>query len=131
MSAAPQTQVDAIVIGAGFAGFYMLKRSLDLGMTVQGFEADGGVGGTWYWNRYPGAHCDLESLNYSYSFSPSLSRSGNQLLRQGAKCRNVEKVLLAILHERRSTSLAGLSPASSLDKQSSTAILIVSFPSLA
>lgn len=43
-------------------------------MTVQGFEAGGGVGGTWYWNRYPGARCDLESLDYSCSFSPELEQ---------------------------------------------------------
>jgi cyclohexanone monooxygenase len=74
MSATPHAQVDAIVIGAGFAGLYMLKRLLDLGMTIQGFEAAGGVGGTWYWNRYPGARCDLESFDYSYSFSPELEQ---------------------------------------------------------
>ena len=62
--------LDAIVIGAGFAGMYMVHRLRELGFTVHGFEAGDGVGGTWYWNRYPGARCDSESMYYSYSFLP-------------------------------------------------------------
>jgi cation diffusion facilitator CzcD-associated flavoprotein CzcO len=65
---------DAIVIGAGFAGLYMLYRLREQGMSVRGFEAGGGVGGTWYWNRYPGARCDSESMYYSYSFLPELEQ---------------------------------------------------------
>ena len=51
---------DAVVVGAGFAGLYMLHRLRGLGLRVRVFEAGGGVGGTWYWNRYPGARCDLD-----------------------------------------------------------------------
>jgi len=66
--------VDAVVVGAGFGGLYMLHRLRDLGLSVQGIEAGEGVGGTWYWNRYPGARCDLPSLAYSYNFSEDLRR---------------------------------------------------------
>ncbi len=69
----PRT-VDAVVVGAGFAGLYMLHRLRQLGLQAQVFEAGDGVGGTWYWNRYPGARCDVESMQYSYSFSPELQQ---------------------------------------------------------
>ena len=59
-----------MIVGAGFAGLYMLHRLRETGFTVRVFEAGSGVGGTWYWNRYPGARCDVESVEYSYSFSP-------------------------------------------------------------
>jgi cation diffusion facilitator CzcD-associated flavoprotein CzcO/acetyl esterase/lipase len=66
---------DVVVVGAGFTGLYAVHKVRDeLGLTVQGFEAGGGVGGTWYWNRYPGARCDFESVHYSYSFSEELQR---------------------------------------------------------
>ena len=61
------TDVDVVVVGAGFAGMYMLHRLRSLGYTAQVFESGTGVGGTWYWNRYPGARCDVESLEYSLS----------------------------------------------------------------
>ena len=64
--------VDVIVIGAGFAGLYAHYKFRRLGLTAFGFEAASDVGGTWYWNRYPGARCDVESLDYAYSFSPEL-----------------------------------------------------------
>lgn len=64
--------VDAVVVGAGFGGLYMIHRLRQAGFTVQGIEAGGDVGGTWYWNRYPGARCDIPSLLYSYTFSPDL-----------------------------------------------------------
>ncbi len=64
--------VDAVVVGAGFGGLYAIKRLRDAGFSVQAFEAGDGVGGTWYWNRYPGARVDLECWDYSYSFSPEL-----------------------------------------------------------
>ncbi len=73
-SAAPR-QVDAIVVGAGFAGLYMLHRLRGLGMSAQVFEAGSEIGGTWFWNRYPGARCDIESLEYSYSFDDDLQQS--------------------------------------------------------
>ena len=65
---------DAVVVGAGFAGLYMLYRLRELGLASRVFEAGDGVGGTWYWNRYPGARCDVESLQYSYSFSEELQQ---------------------------------------------------------
>ena len=60
---------DAIIVGAGFAGLYMLHRLRASGRNARVYEAADDVGGTWYWNRYPGARCDAESLVYSYSFS--------------------------------------------------------------
>ena len=69
--AAP-TLVDAVVIGAGFAGLYAHYKLRGIGCTVFGVEAAPEVGGTWFWNRYPGARCDVESLDYTYSFSPEL-----------------------------------------------------------
>jgi cyclohexanone monooxygenase len=66
--------VDAVVVGAGFAGLYMLYRLRGLGLSARVFEAGKGVGGTWYWNRYPGARCDVESMDYSYSFSDELQQ---------------------------------------------------------
>src|SRR6202140_3471514 len=65
---------DVVIVGAGFAGMYMLHRLRGLGMSARVFEAGGGVGGTWYWNRYPGARCDVESLEYSYQFSDQLQQ---------------------------------------------------------
>jgi cyclohexanone monooxygenase len=70
----PPVKLDAVVIGAGFAGMYMLHRLRGLGLSVRAFEAGDGVGGTWYWNRYPGARCDVESMAYSYSFSKDLEQ---------------------------------------------------------
>ena len=67
-------QFDAVVVGAGFAGMYMLHRLRGQGLTVRVYEQGGGVGGTWYWNRYPGARCDVESMQYSYSFSDELQQ---------------------------------------------------------
>jgi cyclohexanone monooxygenase len=66
--------VDAVVVGAGFAGMYMLHCLRELGLSARVIEAGGGVGGTWYWNRYPGARCDVESMQYSYSFSDELDQ---------------------------------------------------------
>src|ERR1700747_3552747 len=65
---------DAIVIGAGISGLYMLYRLRELGMTARVFEAGTNVGGTWYWNRYPGARFDSESWTYGYSFSKEVMR---------------------------------------------------------
>ena len=67
--------VDAVVIGAGFSGLYMLhKLRDDMGLTVRVFEAGGGVGGTWYWNRYPGARSDSDSYVYGFTFDEDLWR---------------------------------------------------------
>ena len=66
--------VDAVVVGAGFAGLYMLHRLRGMGLSVRVFERGSGVGGTWYWNRYPGARCDTDSVEYSYEFSDELQQ---------------------------------------------------------
>ena len=71
---------DAIIVGAGFAGMYMLHRLRGLGLTARVYEAGKGVGGTWYWNRYPGARCDVESMDYSYSFSDELALGPSRYL---------------------------------------------------
>jgi cyclohexanone monooxygenase len=68
---------DAVVVGAGFAGMYMLHRLRGQGLKVRVYEQGGDVGGTWYWNRYPGARCDVESMQYSYSFSDELQQQWN------------------------------------------------------
>jgi cyclohexanone monooxygenase len=65
---------DVVVVGAGFAGMYMLHRLRGLGFSARVYEQGGDVGGTWYWNRYPGARCDVESMQYSYSFSDELQQ---------------------------------------------------------
>ncbi len=70
--------LDVAIVGAGFSGLYMLQRVRDvLHLETQVFEAGDGVGGTWYWNRYPGARCDSESYYYSYSFSRELEQEWN------------------------------------------------------
>ncbi|MGE0766421.1 MAG: flavin-containing monooxygenase [Hyphomicrobiaceae bacterium] len=65
---------DALIVGAGFAGLYMLHRLRQMGFRARVLEAGHGVGGVWYWNRYPGARCDIESTQYSYQFSPDLEQ---------------------------------------------------------
>jgi cyclohexanone monooxygenase len=65
---------DAVVVGAGASGIYALYRLGELGLTVLAIEAGDEVGGTWYWNRYPGARCDIESMTYSYSWSEELEQ---------------------------------------------------------
>ena len=65
---------DAVVVGAGFAGIYMLHRLKQQGLSVRVYEAGTGVGGTWFWNRYPGARCDIPSMEYSYQFSEELQQ---------------------------------------------------------
>ena len=70
----PTTSYDVIVIGAGISGMYQLHRLRGLGLRVRVFEAGSGVGGTWYWNRYPGARFDSESWTYGYSFSDEILR---------------------------------------------------------
>ncbi len=67
-------EVDVAIVGAGFAGMYLLHRLRGLGISAQIYEAATGVGGTWYWNRYPGARCDVESMQYSFSFSNELQQ---------------------------------------------------------
>ncbi|MGD9659989.1 MAG: flavin-containing monooxygenase [Porticoccaceae bacterium] len=78
MTSAPQTatdspkKLDVLIVGAGFAGMYLVHKFRKLGYSMLAVDAAPEVGGTWYWNRYPGARCDVESLQYSYSFSEEL-----------------------------------------------------------
>lgn len=76
---------DAVVVGAGFAGMYMLHRLREQGLSAQGYERGDGVGGTWYWNRYPGARCDVESMEYSYQFDPILQQEWDWTERYAAQ----------------------------------------------
>ncbi|MEM7123488.1 MAG: NAD(P)/FAD-dependent oxidoreductase [Pseudomonadota bacterium] len=69
-----QGTFDIVIVGAGFGGLYMLHLARKLGLTARVLEAGDGVGGTWYWNRYPGARCDVESMEYSYQFCPDLEQ---------------------------------------------------------
>ena len=68
-------QVDVAVVGAGFAGLYLLHRLRKAGFSAVVLEAAGDVGGTWYWNRYPGARCDIQTIDYSYTFDPELEKA--------------------------------------------------------
>ena len=67
-------QFDVAIVGGGLAGLYAIHRLRGLGLKVRAYEAGSGVGGTWFWNRYPGARCDVESLEYSYSFDAELQQ---------------------------------------------------------
>jgi cyclohexanone monooxygenase len=73
-SGSVDTDFDVLIVGGGIAGLYALHRMRGLGLTARVFEAGSGIGGTWFWNRYPGCRCDVESLEYSYSFSPELEQ---------------------------------------------------------
>ncbi len=70
----PAATVDAVIVGAGFSGLYLLHRCRKAGISTRCFERGDGVGGTWYWNRYPGARCDVESMQYSYGFDNDLQQ---------------------------------------------------------
>lgn len=73
----PPEEVDVLVVGAGFSGLYALYRLRELGRSVHVIETAGDVGGVWYWNRYPGARCDIESIEYCYSFSEEVLQEWN------------------------------------------------------
>ena len=73
-SATSQT-VDVAVVGAGFAGLYLLHKLRKAGFSAIVLEEAGDVGGTWYWNRYPGARCDIQTIDYSYTFDPELEKA--------------------------------------------------------
>ena len=66
--------IDVVIVGAGFSGLYLIHRLRREGYSLRVFERGDGVGGTWYWNRYPGARCDVESMQYSYSFDEQLQQ---------------------------------------------------------
>lgn len=70
----PATNLDVVIVGAGFSGIYMLHKCREMGLSARIIEAGTDVGGTWYWNRYPGARCDVESMTYSYSFLEDLEQ---------------------------------------------------------
>src|SRR5579872_5112821 len=70
----PPRHFDVAIVGGGLAGLYAIYRLRGMGLTVRAYEAGSGIGGTWFWNRYPGARCDVESLEYSYSFSNELQQ---------------------------------------------------------
>ncbi len=76
---------DAVIVGAGFAGMYMLHCLRKAGFSATVLEAGSGVGGTWYWNRYPGARCDVESMEYSYQFAADLQQEWNWSERYAAQ----------------------------------------------
>ena len=73
-SSPAQIDFDVVVVGTGFAGIYALWQARQRGYTVKGFERAPDVGGTWYWNTYPGARCDVESYNYAYFFDNDIVR---------------------------------------------------------
>ena len=75
MDATMSKTLDVVIVGAGFAGMYTLRRMRQAGFQAQVFEAGDNVGGTLYWNRYPGARCDVESMEYSYSFDAALQQN--------------------------------------------------------
>ena len=93
-TAAHSEKFDAIVVGGGLGGLYALHRLRRLGLKAKAFEAGSGVGGTWFWNRYPGARCDVESLEYSYAFDNDLQQEWHWPERYG----NQSEILLYINH---------------------------------
>jgi cyclohexanone monooxygenase len=101
-SATPAKQIDVLVVGAGFAGLYLLHRLRKLGLAVHAFEAGGGVGGTWYWNRYPGARCDVESMQYSFGFSEELQQDW-----QWSELFSAQPEILSYANQTGSTSAVG------------------------
>jgi len=72
MTQADKNTFDVIVVGAGFSGLYLIHKMRQFGYSVKVFEKADDVGGTWYWNRYPGARCDIESVDYSFGFDDDL-----------------------------------------------------------
>jgi cyclohexanone monooxygenase len=75
--ASPENTLDVVIVGAGFAGMYALHSFRGMGLQAKVLEAGNDVGGTWYWNRYPGARCDVPSVEYSYSFDKDLEQEWN------------------------------------------------------
>ncbi len=80
-----RTELDVAIVGAGVSGLYALHRLRALGYRVRVYEQGGDAGGTWYWNRYPGCRCDVESLEYSYSFDETLEQEWHWPERYGTQ----------------------------------------------
>jgi cyclohexanone monooxygenase len=80
-----RSHYDVVIVGAGFGGLYALHKLRSVGLTVRVLEAAADVGGTWFWNQYPGARCDVESVDYSYSFSPELEQEWRWTSRYGTQ----------------------------------------------
>ena len=94
MTQAGSDDLDAIVIGAGVGGVYAVYKLRQLGLRARALEKGADVGGTWYWNRYPGCRCDVESLEYSFSFSPELDQEWKWPERYG----NQDEILTYVRH---------------------------------
>ncbi len=88
----PASGLDVIVVGGGLGGLYTLYQMRRLGLRAHAFEAGSGLGGTWFWNRYPGCRCDIESLEYSYSFSPELEQDWHWPDRYGTQPQILEYI---------------------------------------
>lgn len=84
-STASGADPDVIVVGGGIGGLYTIYRMRQLGLRAKAFEAGNGIGGTWHWNRYPGCRCDVESMEYSFSFSPELEQEWHWPERYGTQ----------------------------------------------
>ena len=97
-AASPVKAFDAIVIGAGFAGMNMLYRLRELGLSARVYERGTDVGGTWYWNRYPGARCDTESMTSSFSFSKEVEQDWNWTERYAPQSEILDVELLQLLN---------------------------------
>eukprot|EP00440_Ansanella_granifera_P039250 gb/GFBE01042585.1/.p1 GENE.gb/GFBE01042585.1/~~gb/GFBE01042585.1/.p1 ORF type:complete len:563 (+),score=82.11 gb/GFBE01042585.1/:1-1689(+) len=82
---ASSCDVDVAIVGAGFSGLYMTERARQLGLSVRCMEAGSDVGGTWYWNRYPGAKCDVQSMEYCYSWCKAVNQDWNWSRRYGSQ----------------------------------------------
>ena len=87
---------DVLVLGGGFGGLHMVHELRERGFSVIGLEAGDNVGGAWYWNRYPGARCDVESLAYCYSFSPIIDKEWKGTVRAG-KLGDLAPTILTIM----------------------------------
>lgn len=74
MAEATARKVDVLIVGGGFGGMYATYKFREMGYAIQSFEVAGGLGGVWYWNRYPGARVDLPSIDYSFGFSPEVEQ---------------------------------------------------------
>ena len=89
-------EFDAVIIGAGFAGIYQLLKLRRLGLNAVILEKADQVGGTWHWNRYPGARCDIPSLEYSYQFDENLQQEWNWTEKYSAQPEILELSLIHI-----------------------------------